>query len=215
MPHRRPPSPARMPLTHGLQAQPSCAHPHTAYAQHCSSSSPQYASVRPVRVPRVVQVWDFERGKVRKDLSYQGQDEFMMHDEPVLALSFSHDAELLASGSQVRAPSSHPDGEICGDMRRYGEICGDACTCLRTPRPFGGQLRWRWPLGFSCTPVRSAAALACWTALARWKGSCTCGGCLRADSRPAACHRRRGTSRCGACARGSACADSTRRTPRV
>ena len=29
------------------------------------------------------QVWDYERGKLRKDLAYQEQDNLMMHDEPV------------------------------------------------------------------------------------------------------------------------------------
>ena len=58
------------------------------------SLTPWLAFGRPL-----VQVWDIERAKVRLDLPYQAQDDFMMHEEPVLALTFSRDSELLASGS--------------------------------------------------------------------------------------------------------------------
>ena len=47
------------------------------------------------------QVWDFEKGRVRMDLPYQARDDFMMHDESVLALGFARDSEVLASGSRV------------------------------------------------------------------------------------------------------------------
>ena len=49
---------------------------------------------------RRAQVWDFLTGKLKRDLQFQADEQFMMHDTAVLALAFSRDSELLASASQ-------------------------------------------------------------------------------------------------------------------
>lgn len=46
------------------------------------------------------QVWDVVSGRLRKDLQFQADEQFMMHDTAVIALAVSRDSELLASGSQ-------------------------------------------------------------------------------------------------------------------
>lgn len=53
----------------------------------------------PSQLP-ALQIWDYISGKLKKDLQYQAEEQFMLHDTAVLALAFSSNSDILVSGSQ-------------------------------------------------------------------------------------------------------------------
>lgn len=104
----------------------------------CADFAPDGISLVTGGMDGIIEVYNCDTTRIRNDFGYQARDEFMLHEEPVLAATVSRDGELLATGAK--------DGRIkvwrleSGDcVRRFPKAHSEGVSALAFNRD-GSQL---------------------------------------------------------------------------
>ncbi|KAL8433993.1 hypothetical protein ACSSS7_003453 [Eimeria intestinalis] len=67
----------------------------------CAAFSPDGRYLASGSIDGFVEIWDWQLGGLNKELKYQRDNNFMVHETAVVAIAFSRDSEALATGSQT------------------------------------------------------------------------------------------------------------------
>ncbi|XP_054897158.1 WD40 repeat-containing protein SMU1-like [Poeciliopsis prolifica] len=95
----------------------------------CARFSPNGKYLVTGSVDGYIVFWNFNSGKICKDLKYQAQESFMTMDDAVLCMCFSQDVDLLATGAQNgKIKVWKIQSGLC--VRRFEHAHSKGVTCL-------------------------------------------------------------------------------------